>query len=300
MPHFKLVDVNLVETGHTVDMYRLVRRLETVNGTVLQASDEKSRPVAIKVIDKSKVSTPGELEGIYREFRFLSEIIKHPNVTSCVNMLHSMTRVYLIFEYAGNHNIAELLSQRPGQRLEEEEALQCFEQLARGLAYCHSKDVSHRNLSLEHVVLAPLTGSDGYYCRLVDFHSAMVARGQTTSRTVCGTLPCIAPEMALGGPYIPRLADCWSAGIVLLEMGGGLSSLCRSVGYDPPSEAADVAPAIQRYFTVQGSHAKALDTIGAIKNKDIIGKLEAVLQPQAADRLAMASVIEQDPSAPAA
>eukprot|EP00404_Azadinium_spinosum_P051544 CAMPEP_0180752756 /NCGR_PEP_ID=MMETSP1038_2-20121128/32313_1 /TAXON_ID=632150 /ORGANISM="Azadinium spinosum, Strain 3D9" /LENGTH=155 /DNA_ID=CAMNT_0022786585 /DNA_START=41 /DNA_END=505 /DNA_ORIENTATION=- len=75
MPRFKPLDRRMVETGNTVDKYRLIRCFDTVRGSVLQAVDDQNHTVAIKVIDKSKVCTPGELEGIYRELRFLSEII---------------------------------------------------------------------------------------------------------------------------------------------------------------------------------------------------------------------------------
>jgi serine/threonine protein kinase len=281
----------LVETGHSVGEYKLITRLNTIQGTVIQATDGQSKPVAIKVIDKCKVCTPGELEGVYREFRFLNEILKHPNVNHCVKMLHSERRVYLVFEFAGNQNVREVISDRPGERFDEEEALQCFRQVGEGLSYCHSKEISHRNLSLEHVVTDPVPGGHGYHCRIVDFRSALLSRGETQSRTICGTLPYIAPEMAMGGPYIAWRSDCWSAGIVLLEMGGGIGSLFRSVGLNPDSESADVAQSIQQYFAAPGSQATALATIGAIKRKDIVLKLHALLQPVADDRQQLSDVL---------
>lgn len=291
MPHFSPMDPHLSETGHSVDKYRLLRRFETVSGTVLQAADEFNNPVAIKVIDKAKVCTPGELEGIYREFRFLSEFVSHPNVAKCLGMLHSPARVYLILEFAGNQNLAQVLAERPGQRLDEEVAIDCFDQIAQGLAHCHSVNVCHRNLSLEHVVLSQLPGSDLHRCRIVDLHSAMVSRGQTTSRTTCGTLPCIAPEMALGGPYMPRLADCWSAGILLLELAGGVGSLSTSVPYSSRAEPRQVAPTIQNYFRTAGSHARALAYIGAVQSKPIVANLEALVNPTPEARAQMRDVV---------
>jgi len=295
MPHFTPLDRNLPETGANVGNYRLMRRFETVSGTVLQAADDRNNSAAIKVIDKAKVCTPGELEGLYREFRFLSEITKHRNVVKCLGMMHSTARVYLVFEFAGNQNLAQVLAARPGQRLDEEDALQCFEQIAKGLAHCHQRDVCHRNLSLEHVVVQQLPGSGRSRCRLVDFHSAMVARGQTTSRTVCGTLPCIAPEMALGGPYVPRLADCWSVGILLLETAGGVSSLSRSVPYNPSQvEPQQVAAAIQNYFLLPNAHERALAFIGAVQSRPILSKLQALVCPSPENRSPLRDLVAPD------
>jgi len=300
MPRFKPLDRRMVETGNTVDKYRLIRCFDTVRGSVLQAVDDQNHTVAIKVIDKSKVCTPGELEGIYRELRFLSEIIRHPNVVRCLGQLHSSTRVYLIFEYAGNHNLAQLTQGRPGQRLDPDEALEVFDQVAKALDHCHSIDVSHRNVSLEHVVISQMAGNGSrlsrFVARLVDFHCAMVARGPTVTRTVCGVLPCIAPEMALGQPYLPACADIWSAGIVLLEIAGGLSSLSRCIGYDPyTTEAAEVANDISNFFGQPGSHMRALAVVGAVQNVGISQKLEMMLKPTPTRRTSMGQMTRQIP-----
>mmetsp|Transcript_1435 Transcript_1435/g.3244 ORF Transcript_1435/g.3244 Transcript_1435/m.3244 type:complete len:500 (-) Transcript_1435:183-1682(-) len=292
MPRFKPIDRRLVETGDTVDKYRLIRSFDTKHGNVLQAVDDTNHSVVLKVIDKSKVCTPGELEGIYRELRFLSEIIRHPNVVRCHGMLQSATRVYFIFEYAGNQNLAQLTQSRPGQRLDSDEALAVFNQVAKGLHHCHTLDVSLRNVALEHVVVSQMAGSSSpmsrFATKLVDFHCAMIARGSTVTRTICGVLPCIAPEMAIGSPYMPQNADIWSAGIVLLEIAGGLTSLSRVVGYDHFStEAADVANDILNFFGQPGSHSRALATMGAVENPEISEKLAMMLQPDPQNRTPM-------------
>ncbi len=108
--------------------------------------------------------------------------------------------------------MAQVLASQPGNRLEPVTALNIFDQLGSSLSYCHSKEVTHRHLSLEHLVLLKPPGRrDRFHMTLVDFHSAMVARGDSTSKTVCGSLPCIAPEVAAGLAYVPWRADCWSA-----------------------------------------------------------------------------------------
>lgn len=280
MPHFCALDKHLVETGQTVGRFRLVKKVETVGGLVLHALDDNGQSCAIKVLNKSKVFTPGDLEGIYREYRFLSEIIRHPNIVRCLTMMQSTCRVYLVFEFAGSLNLAQVLSNQPGQRFDEADTLTAFDQLVQALSYCHSKDVAHRNVSLEHIIVNGLEGTVTSHCQLCDFRSAMVARGHTTSKTSCGTLPCMAPEIALGTPYIPRHSDCWSAGIVLLESAGGLSTLSRTVPYDAGNvEPNMVAGAIQHFFSEVGSHSAALCNNGGVRSAAIQPQLEALLKP---------------------
>lgn len=290
IPHFPPLNPELVESPTTVDRYRNLRRRSVDSENMLFGMDEQNITRAIKVIRKDTVMSPTELKDIYREFQLLSDVIRHPNVVRCIDLLHGPTRVYLVFEYAGDTNLAQLLSSQPGQRLDEQEALQCFDHVLAGLAHCHSKDIAHQNLTLEHVVITMVPGPS-YFCRIVDFNRAMFSNGNTTSTMVCGRLPCMAPEMALGQAYLPQRADCWSLGIVLLETGGGLGSLARSLPYNP--EAADqseVALRIQQFFRTGGSHGRALATVGAVSNAEITDRLQRLLQPDPNDRVVLQSL----------
>lgn len=285
MPHLRTIDRHLVETGDQIDRYILHSKFDTVVGKVLQAASENSKPCVIKVIQKSSVFTPGELEGIYREYRFLSEIIRHPNIVKCVTMLHSSIRVYFIFEHAGAQNLKQALCAEPGQRFDEEDTMNCFHQLVKALTHCHEKHIAHRSVSLEHVCVNKLSGTDTYDCQLCDFRCAMVARGGATSKTPCGSLPCMAPELALGVPYWPSVADCWSAGVVLLETGGGLSSFGRSLDFDPALvDPAQVAGIIQQFFAQPGSHAHALAKVGGVESEQMTAIIEGLMTPNPGSR----------------
>lgn len=296
MPRFAQLDRHLPESGHVVGDYRFVRRFATVTGTVLQAVDPFNQPVVIKVIDKANVCTPGELEGLYREFRFTSELIKHPNVTRCLGMMHSLSCVYLVFDFAGTQNMMQVASARPGQRVSEKEALDCFQQTASALAYLHDREICHRNVCLPHVIASSPSSPGECVYRLVDFHSAMVAKGQTLSRTICGNLPCIAPEVAYGQPYIPKYVDCWSVGVLLLEIAGGVGSLSRAVQFDLEQDhPQEVACRVQSFFLVPGSHQKALTCLGAPNSPSILEKLQALVCANPAQRSNIRAMVRQRP-----
>ncbi len=54
------------------------------------------RKVAVKIIHKADVFTPGEVEGIYREFRFLAGFTRHDNIVRAVDCFHGPKKIYTV------------------------------------------------------------------------------------------------------------------------------------------------------------------------------------------------------------
>ncbi|CAK0806970.1 unnamed protein product [Prorocentrum cordatum] len=123
-----------------------------------------------------------------------------------------------------------------------------------------------------HIVVDDHSGTP--FCRLVDFSSATCCVESTPSTTVCGDLPCIAPEMALEAPCVAKQADCWSLWVVLLEAAGGLAEL------EPP------AAKIRSLFSCEGSHARALAVMGGVRSRAVLAGLSGLLEPEPAARAA--------------
>mmetsp|Transcript_92181 Transcript_92181/g.192735 ORF Transcript_92181/g.192735 Transcript_92181/m.192735 type:complete len:510 (-) Transcript_92181:172-1701(-) len=283
MPALKPLDRNLRETGDSVGSYKILGNLDTVSGSVLSAKDGDGVPRIIKIVHKSSVSYPEDVEDIYREYVFLSRLITHPNVVRMVDMLHSIHRIYLVFERAGDRNLAQLLRGMPFQRLVEPEGWQVFDQVLSALAFCHSKNVSHRSVCPEHVAV-----DQNRKCTLLDFRSAIVAKGDQTSRMQCGRLPCVAPQVASGGNYVPRKADSWSLGVLTMETVGGLGSLLQYCGLGPvPADAGSLMAAAKRIyqkFQSPSACASAVTHLGADVSQDLRDVLAVLIVPEEGGR----------------
>lgn len=297
MPKLKRAQsADFVETENRVGDYSLLEKMETQVGLVWEGIDSRSnRKVAVKITNKADISTPGQVEGIYREYRFLSGFTSHPNIVRVVDCFVCTKRIYTIMEFAGKQNIAQYLSDLPGNRMNETDALGCFCQLASAVAYSHGKDVSHRNISLEHVVVKP-SEADGPPCAtLVDFRDAMVAKEGVVSAALCGYLPCMAPEILSGWSgryYLPKLADRWSLGVLLLEMAGGKGSFFKSVQVDEsiarqhyqgtsPQASNMLADRILDHFQQDpANHGRALSCMSGLQSPEILRIIEGLLQPQ--------------------
>ena len=113
---------------------------------------------------------------------------------------------------------AELLSARIARGpLPVEEVVNLGRQVAEGLAAAHRRDILHRDLKAENVIVTP----DGE-AKVLDFGLAQRLSGdseESLTRTghVVGTFRTMSPEQASNLPLDPR-SDLFSFGVLLYEM----------------------------------------------------------------------------------
>eukprot|EP00959_Pyramimonas_sp_CCMP1952_P104484 2184057-Pyramimonas_sp.AAC.1 len=102
--------------------------------------------------------------------------------------------------------------------------------------------------------------------------------------TLCGSLPCVAPEAALNEPYLPKPADCWSLGVLFLETACGQGSLKLSVRWRRGESLAYAARQVLEFFSHASCHTEAMTKMGNSVDGVTLACLEAVLKPEPARR----------------
>jgi len=81
------------------------------------------------------------------------------------------------------------------------------------LAYCHSKNILHRDIKLDNILL-----DQNGLVKLCDFGvGKMVKKGEKMTEQ-CGTPAYIAPEIIRDEGYYGFAVDIWSSGVVLYAM----------------------------------------------------------------------------------
>ncbi|PRW58457.1 sucrose nonfermenting 1(SNF1)-related kinase [Chlorella sorokiniana] len=139
----------------------------------------------------------------------------HPNVVQFKKAFVTSTHLAIAMEYASGGDLFTYAIEARG-RLDEDTARFYFQQLIGGLAYCHSRVVSHRDIKLENTLLEDRSARPA--AKICDFGYSKDGILNSTPDTVCGTSAYMAPEVLAGGEYNGRPVDVWACGVALFVM----------------------------------------------------------------------------------
>jgi serine/threonine-protein kinase len=182
-------------------------------GSVYRARDaELDEVVALKVLRKELVETPGMLERFRQEVK-LARRVTHRNIARTFDIGEHEGEKFLTMEYVDGESLAELCGEGP---MPLEKVAGVARDICAGLSAAHAAGVVHRDLKPDNV----LVGKDG---RLVitDFGIARAVREgdsvvKTNGRPI-GTPAYMAPEQVQGGDVDAR-ADVYALGAMLYEL----------------------------------------------------------------------------------
>ena len=116
---------------------------------------------AAKIVSKDTISDLTDLDRVYRETYILTTL-RHNNVIKLYEVINTANSIVLIMEYADSGHLMDYLLKKI--RVTEVDALKLFYQILAGLEYCHRKQIVHRDLKLENIILT----SDGTI-KIADF-----------------------------------------------------------------------------------------------------------------------------------
>lgn len=134
-----------------VKNYRLVKTIGKGNfaRVMLARHIPTNSEVAIKIIDKTQLN-PNSLEKLFREVAIMKKL-NHPNIVKLFEVIETDKTLYLVMEYINNGEVFEYLVKNG--RMKENIARQKFRQIVSAVQYLHSKNIIHRDLKAENLLL---------------------------------------------------------------------------------------------------------------------------------------------------
>ncbi|KAF9980750.1 Serine/threonine-protein kinase [Mortierella antarctica] len=188
-------------------------------------------PVAIKSVLRSKL-TKKLLENLASEINILKGI-RHDHIVALVDCRETATHIHLVMEYCSQGDLSQYIKRKgdgppslpppPGGGLHEVVVRHFLKQLASALEFLRSKNLIHRDLKPQNLLLHPPSNSkegSGYglpVLKVADFGFARSLPHLSLAETLCGSPLYMAPEILRYEKYDAK-ADLWSVGTVLYEM----------------------------------------------------------------------------------
>ncbi|CAG9326766.1 unnamed protein product [Blepharisma stoltei] len=166
-----------------------------------------SRKVALKIYEKIKLLDLSRKKNVLKEIEIL-EMLDHPNIVKFYEIVETSRQLHIVMEYVAGCSLHGYLKRKPNRRLEENEAKKITTQIVSAIEYCHSKNVSHRDLKLENLLL-----DDKGEIKIIDFGFSTVQ--DKKSRIFCGTPSYMAPEIVTRKEYSGPPVDIWAIGVLL-------------------------------------------------------------------------------------
>ena len=177
-------------------------------GAVYRARDrELDELVALKVIRGELAAVPAIVDRFRSEVK-LARRVTHHNVARTFELGYADGVMFCTMELVEGESLTARL--RRERRLSVADAVAIAIAVCNGLAAAHARDVIHRDIKPDNVLLA----GDGRVV-VADFGVAAVNVGERAE--LSGTPAYMAPEQARGEPPTPA-ADVYALGIVLYEM----------------------------------------------------------------------------------
>uniref|UniRef100_A0A452VFT1 non-specific serine/threonine protein kinase n=1 Tax=Ursus maritimus TaxID=29073 RepID=A0A452VFT1_URSMA len=154
---------------------------------------------------------------LFREVRIMKGL-NHPNIVKLFEVIETEKTLYLVMEYASAGEVFDYLVSHG--RMKEKEARAKFRQIVSAVHYCHQKNIVHRDLKAENLLLDAEAN-----IKIADFGFSNEFTLGSKLDTFCGSPPYAAPELFQGKKYDGPEVDIWSlvpalpfSGWTLLEL----------------------------------------------------------------------------------
>lgn len=192
-----------IKSNSKIEHYVLGRQLGQGAYAIVRLATHRiqKNQVAIKTYEKSKLTDVRRKTGVKREISIL-KLLDHPYTIKLVDTLDSPKQINLVMEYVGPSSLHGYLFKKPYRKLDDLEARKFFSQIVQGISYCHSQNITHRDIKLENILL-----DKDQNVKLIDFGFATCMSNLKTTRLFCGTPSYMAPEILANKEYFGHPVD---------------------------------------------------------------------------------------------
>ena len=197
-----------------IDDYLITKELGKGSYAVVKLAMHKvtKNKYAIKIYSKQSLIDPQKRNTVKNEINILKQL-DNDNIMKLYEVIDTSSNLYLVLEYINGINLLEIIKNEKYHFIKEERAKKLFIQVVKGIQYCHKKNIFHRDIKLENIlVLKDDT------IKIIDFGFGIKCNRDTYQKLFCGTPSYMPPEIVKKEKYIACYSDVWSLGVLFYAM----------------------------------------------------------------------------------
>ncbi|MEZ6120612.1 MAG: serine/threonine-protein kinase [Pirellulaceae bacterium] len=197
--------------GFRLGKYTLKDHLGTggMSSVYLSEHPIMRRPVAIKVLPKSRVTKSSYLERFELEARAVAAL-DHPNIVRAYDIDNEGDTHYIVMEYVEGRDFQRIVDQDGPMGFEQ--AAESIAQAARGLQHAHDAGVVHRDIKPANCLVDSAGIVKILDMGLVKFTDETKSLSSVHKDSVVGTADYLAPEQAVNSSKVDHRADIYGLG----------------------------------------------------------------------------------------
>ncbi|NXA34387.1 STK33 kinase, partial [Eudromia elegans] len=169
---------------------------------------------AIKKVNRKKAGSSA-MKLLEREVNILKRV-NHEHIIHLEEVYETPKRMYLVMELCEDGELKNILHSKG--HFTENETRHIIQSLASAIAYLHKKDIVHRDLKLENILVKSSDIDEANEMKLnikvTDFGLAVQKAGGSVFQSICGTPMYMAPEVISAHDYSQQ-CDVWSIGVIM-------------------------------------------------------------------------------------
>ncbi|KAH0477368.1 MAG: uncharacterized protein KVP18_003600 [Porospora cf. gigantea A] len=187
---------------------------------VTNKGDDAKAERVCKIIDKTRMDIP--MEQVDMEIKILKEV-DHPNILKIFEVYEDRNCLYIITELLAGRELFDMIQEKAdgGTNVTEDVAALIIQQILSALAYCHTRNIVHKDLKPANIMFVSPNSWD---LKVIDFGVAEIFGAKAESKMAAGTLPFMAPEVFKF--KVCLRSDVWSAGVIMYLMLTGVFPFC--------------------------------------------------------------------------
>jgi len=189
-------------------------------GKVYRAQQvDANREVALKVLLNTKIEDADAVARFKNEFKLHSQL-SHPNIVTVYGMaIDKNGKPYAFCELLNGFPLSRVLEKEG--KLSWQRALKITIQICEAMQYMHDKNVLHRDLKPDNIMLVDKPEPD--FVKILDFGLSRIVDGNTQGITatgkILGTASYASPEQSWS--KADRRSDIYSVACILFELLSG-------------------------------------------------------------------------------